>query len=67
MRKKVLVISHERSGTHFLINSIAQCFGYDHKEIPLVHTQGVSWRDPQAFRNWMAQYQGRFVPNVFKS
>ena len=66
-RKKVLVVSHERSGTHFLINAIAQCFGYEHEPIPLVHTQGVDWRDPQAFRNWLAQYQGRFVPTVFKS
>ena len=27
--KKVLVMSHERSGTHFLIDSIAANFGYD--------------------------------------
>ena len=27
-RKKVAVISHERSGTHFLMNSIAENFGY---------------------------------------
>jgi hypothetical protein len=67
MRKKVLVVGHESSGTHFLINTIAQCFGYEQEPISLVHTQGVDWRDPQAFRNWIAQYRGRFVPHVFKS
>jgi hypothetical protein len=67
MRKKVIVVSHERSGTHFLINTIAQCFEYKNTAISLDHTKGVDWRDPRAFRNWIAQYQGRFVPNVFKS
>ncbi len=27
-RPNVIVISHERSGTHFLINSLATCYGY---------------------------------------
>ena len=67
MRKKVLIIGHERSGTHFLTNTIAQCFDYDHDTINLVHTQGVDWRNPQAFENWTAQFRGRFVPKIFKS
>jgi len=29
MRKKILVVSHERSGTHFLMNSICLNFGFD--------------------------------------
>lgn len=31
--KKILVVSHERSGTHFLINTIAKNFGYDNYQI----------------------------------
>jgi hypothetical protein len=67
MRKNIVVISHERSGTHFLINTIAQCFGYDPNAISLDHTKNIDWRDQDAFQNWMMQYQNRFVPNVFKS
>lgn len=32
---KVMVISHERSGTHFLIDTLAINFGYDNKQIDL--------------------------------
>jgi hypothetical protein len=28
MRPAALVVSHERSGTHFLMNSLASCYGY---------------------------------------
>jgi hypothetical protein len=28
MRPAVMVVSHERSGTHFLMNSLASCYGY---------------------------------------
>src|SRR5580692_3676771 len=27
-RPAVMVVSHERSGTHFLMNSLAACYGY---------------------------------------
>ena len=67
MRKKILVVSHERSGTHFLINTIAQCFGYSPKQIDLDSTQGINWGDPQAASTWMQQFNGRFVANIFKS
>lgn len=32
---KILVVSHERSGTHFLINTIAKNFGYDHNQLEI--------------------------------
>src|SRR5215469_1383683 len=28
MRPAVMVVSHERSGTHFLMNALASCYGY---------------------------------------
>lgn len=31
MKPSILVVSHERSGTHYLINSIAKNFGYSHR------------------------------------
>ena len=67
MRKKILIIGHERSGTHFLTNTIAQCFDYDHDTINLVHTQGVDWNNSEASRNWMRQFRGQFVRRIFKS
>jgi hypothetical protein len=33
--KKTLVVSHERSGTHFLINSMACNFGYEFAPTPV--------------------------------
>ncbi len=27
-RRPIMVVSHERSGTHFMMNSVAACFGY---------------------------------------
>jgi len=67
MRKKVLVISHERSGTHFLINTIAECFGYSSMQIDLDSTQGFDWRNPEVAHAWLQQFKGRFIPNIFKS
>ena len=67
MRKKILVISHERSGTHFLINTIAQCFDYLPNQIDLDNSQHIDWRNSDLAKNWMQQFQGRFVANIFKS
>jgi len=67
MRKKILVISHERSGTHFLINTIAQCFDYREKQIDLDNTQGINWRNSTEVRQWLQQFRGKFTPRIFKS
>jgi len=67
MRKKILVISHERSGTHFLINTIAQCFDYLPQQIDLDNSQDIDWSNPAMASNWMRQFRGRFVANIFKS
>ena len=67
MRKKILVVSHERSGTHFLINTITQSFGDLPRWIDLDDKRGVNWRDTQMARAWLAQFKGQFVPAVFKS
>lgn len=67
-KKKIIVFSHERSGTHFLMNTIAANFGYigmpwvdlDTATIPNPY-------DPAAVWNYLRQFIGYSVLNVFKS
>jgi hypothetical protein len=33
-----MVVSHERSGTHFLINSLSESFNYSKKSLDFDHT-----------------------------
>lgn len=67
MNKKILVISHERSGTHFLINTIAQCFGYSPEQIDMDNSQNINWSDPDMVRHWFRQFHGREISRLFKS
>jgi hypothetical protein len=66
-KNKILVASHERSGTHFLINAIAANFGYDTAQIDLDLSTGFSLKDPEAAHASLAQYRGRRLPRIFKS
>lgn len=65
--KKILVVSHERSGTHFLINSIALNFGFGERQIDLDLTQGFACSRPAQAMAWLERYRGLFIPNVFKA
>lgn len=65
--KKILVASHERSGTHFLINSIALNFGHASRQIDLALSEGFDPRQPRQSDAWLARYRGQFVSNIFKS
>lgn len=67
MRKKVLVISHERSGTHFLINALASNFGYLPDQIDVDGRQHVNWGDATEVARWWDQFRGVPVRNIFKS
>lgn len=40
MKPSVLVVSHERSGTHYLINTIAKNFGYSSREESILGNPG---------------------------
>jgi len=66
-KKKVIVFSHERSGTHFLINTIALNFGYASRQIDLDRTQGFDWGNADISRKWLSRFQGTPVSNIFKS
>jgi hypothetical protein len=67
MEKKLLVVSHERSGTHFLINSIALNFGYDANQIDLAISDGFDPRQSDQADRWLARFKGNYVTSIFKS
>lgn len=69
--KKAIVLSHERSGTHFLINSIAANFGYREQQLDIDNFPGtkrpvVNWEDPKALHGFLEQYHDKPIANVFK-
>ena len=67
-KPKIIVFSHERAGTHFLMNSIAKNFGYigrpwidlDVENIPNPYCPHNIW-------NFLDQFSGKNVLNIFKS
>lgn len=67
-RKKAAVISHERSGTHFLMNTLALNFGYVSEpwwnfdfNIPL------NFHAPECLQGYLAQADNRPALNILKS
>ncbi len=68
MKKKVVVISHHRSGTHFLMKSIADHFDYIAQPYWLLDfVLGVDiWATPELER-YLKQFQGKHVKNIMKS
>ena len=66
-KKKILVASHERSGTHFLINTIAENFGYSPNQIDIDHAHGYSLNDPQASKNLLSAYKNQNTALILKS
>lgn len=70
--KKLLVVSHERSGTHFIINAIAQNSNglYSENEISIQQKERASEIDTpsvDAVKESVAPYIGKFTPHIFKS
>jgi hypothetical protein len=66
-KKHILVASHERSGTHFLINTIALNFSYSPRQVDIDQSQGVAWGNPKAAGAWFARFKDRQIPLIFKS
>lgn len=67
--QNIMVTSHERSGTHFLMNSMAKAFGY-HAEnwIDLDwHKIPINYFASQDIIQLMAQFRGQKLANPFKS
>ncbi len=65
----VVVVSHERSGTHFLINSLGKAFGYLHDDwVDLDwHAVPINYFSAQNLQNFWAQLRDRRIANPFKS
>lgn len=73
MNKKILVVSHERSGTHFLIDSIALNSNLNNKQIDLYteHYLPPSEQQLISYKNNLQQdmrgYFGKSTDRIFKS
>lgn len=68
--KKVLVVTHERSGTYFLIESIARNFKRGrHVERIDLDGKSVNWADPDQFMEFLQRPEWGGIPvlNPFKS
>lgn len=63
------MVSHERSGTHFLMNSLAKCFGYIAN--PWINfdisTLPVNFYAPKNIVEYFEQFRGKTIVNIFKS
>jgi hypothetical protein len=68
-RTKVFVFSHERSGTHFLMNALAKGFGYvSNPQLDFDHSQAnINFYYPHSIREYLSQFKGHPVANTFKS
>ncbi len=63
-----MVLSHERSGTHFLMNSLAKCYGY--MASPWVNVDfehGLNFYAPQSFTTFLSQFRRHNLANIAKS
>lgn len=66
--KKVIVISHERSGTHFLMNTLADNFGYvSSKWINLDIDNPINFYAPANIIGFLQCMFGKPVLNIVKS
>lgn len=67
-RRKIIVFSHERSGTHFLMNTLAANFGY--VSAPwwnLDYETGLNFHAPALIFHYLDRAWGRPVLNIVKS
>ncbi len=67
-QKKVAVVSHERSGTHFLMNTIAR--NYPYISAPWWNFDGelgLNFHGPQAITNYLRQAHDKPILNILKS
>ena len=66
--KQPIVISHERSGTHFLMNTLALNFGYIARPwIDLDFCQKINLHSSKAVGNFFKQINEKMIFNIIKS
>ncbi len=68
-RPAVMVVSHERSGTHFLMNSLAACYGYVSNPWVNFEPQAVAinFFYPPSVRDYLVQLAALPVATIVKS
>ena len=68
-RPAAMVVSHERSGTHFLMNALAACYG--HTSTPFVNLDEpdvvINYFHPPSLRDVLMGLAARPMANVVKS
>ena len=68
-RPAVMVVSHERSGTHFLMNALAACYGY--VSAPWINldrlTLNINYFYPPELREALLALASQPMANVVKS
>lgn len=68
-RKKLAVISHERSGTHFLMNTVANHFGYISKPWWNFDFDSltINFHSTVNIRRYLQQFHDKSIVNILKS
>ena len=69
IKKKIIVVSHERSGTHYLMNSVAYNSDYTvHPFIPVSNSSlGINLSNYREIHNFFSSFEKNNVSNIFKS
>lgn len=66
--RKILVVTHERSGTHFLMNSLALNLSYIARPwLNVDFEHGINFHSAEAFAGFFRLFQGKPVLNIGKS
>jgi len=67
-RPKIMVVSHERSGTHFMMNAIAKCYGYVARPwLNFDFELGLNFYYPQHLAAYFGQFANIPLANVVKA
>ena len=65
---RIMVVSHERSGTHFMMNALAGSAGYiSNPWINLDYQTGLNFHAPRVMAQVFAQYAAKPSMNIVKS
>jgi hypothetical protein len=68
-RPGVLIVSHERSGTHFLINALGNAYGYGSRDFLDFdqNSLNINYFHPQAVAHTLSTAASRLIPPIVKS
>ncbi len=68
-RPEAMVVSHERSGTHFLMNALGAAFGYPNADFTMFDepTLNINFFDPAVVSNTLTRIAARHSGAIIKS